>query len=279
MHAFIHSLSFFLFFFIGFLFHFIVCACVCDNGIVLTVGEVEQSISPYDLKRLESYSFNLVDYHMILDLVPSLARFYFLRRFPALTSPKQQDSANLQLSFSQSAILLAIGLQHKTLEVLESELGIALNQILALFNKTIRKFVVHLQSMMEAHQRKLLSAGAAASSSSSSSSSKARLGAPVAVSLNRELNEGGKQVAAEMKKKQQLLLDSVALEEYAIKTNQTDFEAAIKGKEAISGTISVKSQETAAQRNEKKLKMADYRESKQAQAQGGAGSNKKRHKP
>ena len=39
------------------------------------------NISLYDLKRLEAYTRNLVDYHLILDLVPTLSRLFFLRRF------------------------------------------------------------------------------------------------------------------------------------------------------------------------------------------------------
>ena len=30
------------------------------------------------MKRLEMYSNNLVDYHLIMDLLPTLARFHFL---------------------------------------------------------------------------------------------------------------------------------------------------------------------------------------------------------
>lgn len=32
----------------------------------------------YDLKRLAMYSNNMADYHLIMDLLPSLARLYFL---------------------------------------------------------------------------------------------------------------------------------------------------------------------------------------------------------
>lgn len=33
---------------------------------------------PYDLKRLEMYSRNMVDYHLIMDMVPTIARMFFL---------------------------------------------------------------------------------------------------------------------------------------------------------------------------------------------------------
>lgn len=34
-------------------------------------------VSQFDLKRLESYSQNLSDFHLIMDLVPMIARLYF----------------------------------------------------------------------------------------------------------------------------------------------------------------------------------------------------------
>lgn len=34
----------------------------------------------YDMKRLELYSQNMVDYHLIVDLLPTLGRLYFTDR-------------------------------------------------------------------------------------------------------------------------------------------------------------------------------------------------------
>lgn len=44
----------------------------------LTKTELDLFMTSYDIKRLEMYSNNLVDYHLIMDLLPTLARFYFL---------------------------------------------------------------------------------------------------------------------------------------------------------------------------------------------------------
>jgi len=85
-----------------------------------------------DLKRLHLYSNNLADYHLILDLLPSIAQFFFLGRFPT------------RLSFVQAAILLSIGLQHKPLAIVEEAIDLPTNQILALLNHTICKLVNHL---------------------------------------------------------------------------------------------------------------------------------------
>jgi N-acetyltransferase 10 len=42
--------------------------------------ELDVYLTKYDVKRLEMYSNNLVDYHLVMDLVPALARLYFLNR-------------------------------------------------------------------------------------------------------------------------------------------------------------------------------------------------------
>lgn len=47
----------------------------------------------------QAYANNLVDHHLIQDLIPPLARAYFAGRVPAT------------LSYTQAAILLSVGLQ------------------------------------------------------------------------------------------------------------------------------------------------------------------------
>lgn len=37
-------------------------------------------LTQYDIKRLEMYCNNLVDYHLVVDLLPTLARLYFLNK-------------------------------------------------------------------------------------------------------------------------------------------------------------------------------------------------------
>ena len=66
-------------------------------------------LTPFDLKRLESYANNALDYHVVLDLIPTIAALYFDRRL----------GPDVRLSAVQSAILLGLGLQRKTLEDLE----------------------------------------------------------------------------------------------------------------------------------------------------------------
>lgn len=72
-------------------------------------SELSFLMSPFDLKRLDSYANNQLDYHVIMDLLPTVAQFYFEKRL----------GADVRLSAVQSSILLALGLQRKTIEEIE----------------------------------------------------------------------------------------------------------------------------------------------------------------
>lgn len=102
-------------------------------------AELDKLMSPFDLKRLESYSNNLIDYHVILDLLPYISYQYF----------SGQISKEVSLSHVQTAILLAIGLQHKDLEHISKELNIETNQSLAMFSKIIRKVSQYFRELVQ----------------------------------------------------------------------------------------------------------------------------------
>jgi len=46
----------------------------------LMKAELDLFLTPHDLNRLEKYAQNMVDYHLVMDLLPTLARLYFTRR-------------------------------------------------------------------------------------------------------------------------------------------------------------------------------------------------------
>ena len=98
--------------------------------------------SSYDLNRLQTYSRNLADYHLILDLIPSIAKFYytFIYYNEQTYMPLIHHQDIIKLSYIQHAILIGLGLQHKTISQLVKELNLSSQQLLALFNKSIRKF-------------------------------------------------------------------------------------------------------------------------------------------
>lgn len=93
---------------------------------------------------------------MILDLIPTLSGLYFKRR---LIAPKTESSntaeeslkeRSVKLSALQSALLLAIGLQRKTIEEVGQELGLEPNQVLAQFAKITKKMCTVLQQIQRA---------------------------------------------------------------------------------------------------------------------------------
>jgi N-acetyltransferase 10 len=115
------------------------------------MSELSFLLTPFDVKRLESYANNQLDYHVILDLLPTLAMLYFDRRMTTL----QTDSGNsdvakengVKLSALQSAMLLAMGLQRKTVEEVGDELSLEVNQVLAQFAKIVKKMTAFLQGV------------------------------------------------------------------------------------------------------------------------------------
>jgi N-acetyltransferase 10 len=103
-------------------------------------------LTHHDLKRLELYSRNLVDHHVVLDLVPTLARLFFSGAL----------GQSFRLSFLQAAILLATGLQHKDVDDVCKEMDLPSNQVLAFFNKSLRKIVTTLRGVVESEEGRAL---------------------------------------------------------------------------------------------------------------------------
>jgi N-acetyltransferase 10 len=125
------------------------------SWIELPASELSLLLTPFDVKRLESYANNQLDYHVILDLLPTLATLYFDRRMTALrTNGEDGDDASkekgVKLSALQSAMLLAMGLQRKTVEEVGEELSLDVNQVLAQFTKITKKMTGFLQGVQRA---------------------------------------------------------------------------------------------------------------------------------
>lgn len=160
---------------------------------VLTAAELDILLTPFDLKRLESYANNSLDYHVVLDLLPTLAQLYFDRRL----------GPDVRLSAVQSAILLGLGLQRKSIEEIEKEVGVSVNQALALFVKLVRKIVKHLQDL-----RKTVIAATIPEASAAPAASK-----PLDQDLKDELKEVGDQATAELRETQRKMLENLDLSE------------------------------------------------------------------
>jgi N-acetyltransferase 10 len=109
----------------------------------IAANELDFLMTPHDLKRLEQYGRNLCDHHLVTDLLPCVARLYFTRCL----------GVDFSLSSVQAALLCGIGLQHRSIDYLTSELGLPSNQVLAMFNKAVRKVSISLNSILEEREK------------------------------------------------------------------------------------------------------------------------------
>ncbi|CAJ0933087.1 unnamed protein product, partial [Mesorhabditis belari] len=113
---------------------------------ILNRAELSYLISDASLARLTAYSRSMIDNTLITDLLPVLARIYFLDRLPLES----------KLSAVQAAILVGMGLQRKEGKVMAKELDMPLNQIMAVYNKTIHKLSQSLDSICEGAIKKAM---------------------------------------------------------------------------------------------------------------------------
>lgn len=169
----------------------------------LTKSDLDVLFSPFDLKRLDSYANNMLDYHVILDMIPEVARLYFTGRLlPAVS-----------LTGVQSSLLLAIGLQRKVLDDVEKELNLPMSQLLAMFVKIVRKVASHFRSLLEeAVQEKMPVPIPTARNGEDEDEEAAAKFMPLPQRLDDELREGGEEVDRELKEKQKALIDALPLD-------------------------------------------------------------------
>nr|CAD7446206.1 unnamed protein product [Timema bartmani] len=196
----------------------------------LSKEELDAYMTNYDVKRLEMYSNNMADYHLVMDLLPALSKLYFLNLM-----------GSTHLSAVQAAILLGLGLQHKTVDILSSELELPSSQLLGLFNRTVRRCVQYLNGVMEHSVEKGMVQPQADGSALN----------PVAKSMHQELEE----VAKELKVKQKAELDKLKKEnlaQYAIKGSDEDWGKILASKSSRS-IVSVKSGEKRIAEEEPKI--------------------------
>lgn len=174
--------------------------------------ELDRLMSPYDLKRLESYANNMLDYHVILDLVPRIAMAYF-------TGPVKSA---VKLTGVQEAILLAIGLQCKEFSSIEQEQelsSVQSSQLLAMFIKIMRKMSSHFGSLVSgAHEAEMPSRDTIGVSRADASGAlddeviDTRF-VPLETGLEEELEEGGDEAMKALKEKQRELIDALPLDQ------------------------------------------------------------------
>ncbi|KAF5013605.1 hypothetical protein FDECE_410 [Fusarium decemcellulare] len=190
----------------------------------LSKVELDRLLSPFDLKRLESYANNMLDYHVVLDLIPIIANLYFTGRL----------KSDIKLTGVQQCILLAIGLQHKDVEAVSQELSLPSSQLLAMFIKILRKVTAHFATLVsaavDAELPKAERLGVTRENASGAHDDEVvdERFVPLATTLDEELEEGGDEALRELKKKQRELIDSLPLDQYEIEGDAPAWQEAEK---------------------------------------------------
>ncbi|KAG5025461.1 hypothetical protein AAZX31_08G141300 [Glycine max] len=180
---------------------------------------VKDYLSPHDMKRLEAYVDNLADFHLILDLVPTLTHLYFQEKLP------------VTLSYAQASVLLCIGLQNQNISYIEGQTNLERQTILSLFIKVMKKFYKYLDGLASKEIESTLPR------------LKEIVMEPHSVSLDEDLNNAAKQVEDDMKSKAEATFTPELLQQFAIE-GESGFETVLQnngGKIPIGGLISVKS--------------------------------------
>ncbi|KAI0247454.1 GNAT acetyltransferase 2-domain-containing protein [Lactifluus subvellereus] len=200
-----------------------------DKMPVLTSEELSFLFTPFDLKRLESYAQNSLDYHVILDLLPTVAMLYFEKRL----------GEGVCLSAIQSSILLGMGLQRKAVEEVEVELQLPVSQTLALFVKLIRKISGRLQEIQKTTvcvttppPAPTLSGGADATVSLVSDAEHGLK------SMGAGLDVASDEATGILRERQRAMIDSLDLSRYAIDEASAEWSAAksqVRSKLAVGG--------------------------------------------
>ncbi|CAO1598239.1 N-acetyltransferase 10 [Xanthoria calcicola] len=228
----------------------------------LTRSDLDELFSPFDLKRLDSYANNMLDYHVIIDMIPSIAFLYFTGRL----------SSAVSLTGVQQSILLAIGLQRKVLEDVEKELGLPANQLLAMFVKIVRKAATYFRGLVATTVAETMPNPADQGSEKPDVDGGLEIvSKPRQRDLDQELREGGEEINKGLKEKQKALIDALPLDRYELETSGpgwSDAEAQVQralkakgaGENETAGAVTVSVRSAATEKKRKKMKKGESAE-------------------
>ncbi|KAI8940254.1 killer toxin resistant protein [Plenodomus lindquistii] len=239
----------------------------------ITKTELDALFTPFDLKRLDSYANNMLDYHVILDMLPPIAHLYFTGRL------KKQVS----LSGIQTALLLAIGLQRKEFSDVEKELNLNSSQLMAMFVKVVRKAATAFRSIVEGAVEETMPVAMDIDDAGIEGEDEAveKRFKPLEKDLQEELQEGGDEVLAEERERARSLIDALPLHRYEIGAPAAaweDAERAVSKTAKNGGTSSVT---VAVKTGEKKRKVGEAVEEAYKEAEKfkeNAAKKSKKHK-
>ena len=178
----------------------------------ITKAELDALFSPFDLKRLDSYANNMLDYHVILDMLPSIATLYFTGRL----------KSQIKMSGVQVALLMAVGLQRKEFSEVEKELNLNSSQLMAMFVKVIRKVATAFRGILEGAVREEMPEAMEVEDDGVNGDviTDPRF-KPLEKSLEEELQEGGDEFLADQEERERAkaLIDALPLHKYVLPTH------------------------------------------------------------
>ncbi|KAI6207695.1 RNA cytidine acetyltransferase [Aphelenchoides besseyi] len=184
--------------------------------------DLELFLTNGDLKRLSKYSRNMANHFLITDILPTIAELYFNGKL----------ESTLELDIIQSAVLLCMGLQRKSADTTATELNLLNNQVMAHFNKAMRKLSDYFDRVCESAIEAEMNGGKAESTIE-------RL-KPTSISLEDELKNAEQEIRARQDKDRQNLLTELGLgdvltgnktgqlSQFAIKASDEEWAGALK---------------------------------------------------
>ena len=121
---------------------------------------------------------------------------------------------------------MGLGLQYKSIEVLEKDLNLPSNQLLALFNKIVKKFISLFEEINVTEISRSLNKN---SDNLQAQAEKAKEMVPLRQTLAEELNEEAEKILKkEKEEKKANILQLNDLKQYAIKGDNNDWSDALK---------------------------------------------------
>lgn len=208
-----------------------------SNAGMITADELDYFLTHHDMKRLELYGRNLCDHHLVTDLLPTVAYLYFLGRFGPGTT----------LSSVQSALMCGIGLQSKTVDSLTNELGLPSSQVLAMFNKAVRKISIALNAIVEAKEKRSMLGG---EKKKKAEQTVEKMRDVAQLTLEEDVQDAAKSAmealrASEMATLPPAIADDHELMRYVVKGSKEQWESALEGvadaKSDSPGTVQIQS--------------------------------------
>jgi N-acetyltransferase 10 len=196
----------------------------------------------------------------VRDLIPTVAHLFFFGRL----------GPELRLSQLQCAILLGMGLQSKTIDQLAKETTLPAGQLLAMFNKSVRKISKCLQKIFEDEAAREVDHSLNQAKSKSKNKLK-KLKSNHKQTLANDLQEGA--AVAQRQQEDDLMMKSVPEEfmEYAVPEGIEEVLASRKSKK-LGGGVNVGSVSVKRKRDE----MAEEEQAKKLKLAAAAAENKKR---